>query len=233
MGRKMTSQYSEESFAWIKLNKNKVTREFTSAAELVADVQPTTLFMAGSPGAGKTEVSKRLIEKFKQRPIRIDADEIRIICPGYTGSNAHLFQKAATKGVHILYDYALDKNFNVILDGTFAYGDALKNIERSLEHGRKIEIYFVYQDPIQAWDFTKKREELEKRKVSKEVFIDAFFKSRENVNLAKENFQDRIELHLIIKDFKKNIERLELNIQKVEYYLKKRYTKEELNKLLS
>ena len=83
---------------------------------------------------GGTCFSKRLISHFKQKPIRIDADEIRAMCEGYTGCNAHIFQKAATKGVNILYDYALKNNLNVILDGTFAYGSSLENIERSLNH---------------------------------------------------------------------------------------------------
>lgn len=227
------NQKIEEAFSWIKLHEDQVIKEFAGDAELVADIQPTTLFMAGSPGAGKTEISKRLIEKFKQKPIRIDADDIRLLCPGYTGSNSHLFQKAANKGVNILYDHALYNSLNVILDGTFAYADALKNIERSLKRNRKVEIYFIYQDPLQAWDFTKKRELVEKRKVSKKVFIESFLKSQKNVNLAKTQFKGRIQLHLIIKDFEKGIEKLQLNIQRVEDYIKKHYTNDELNKILS
>ena len=189
--------------------------------------------MAGSPGAGKTEISKRLMAQFKQKPIRIDADEIRAECPGYTGTNAHIYQKAATKGVQILHDYALDKSINIILDGTFAYNGALENIQRSLDHGRKVEIFFVYQDPIEAWEFTKKREELEKRRVSKEVFIDAFFKARENINEAKKRFGSEIQLNLIIKDYEKDLERLELNVENVDYYIEKGYTKSSLEQLLS
>lgn len=223
---------SDEAFRWVKTNHKKIIETFTGTAEYVSDMQPITLFMAGSPGAGKTEVSKRLISRFKQKPVRIDADEIRVQCPGYTGPNAHIFQRAATKGVHLLYDYALERNLNVILDGTFAYADGQKNIQRSLDHQRKVEIYFVYQDPLQAWDFTKKREEIECRKVSKQVFIDAFFKSRENVNLEKGRFGNQIELNLLIKDLAKDIEQLELNVLGVDSYLKKVYTRDELESLL-
>lgn len=220
----------QEAFEYIKKNKKKLIEKYIHDCTTVNT--PVTLFMAGSPGAGKTEISKRLIARFKQKPIRIDADEIRIICNGYTGENAHIFQKAATKGVHILYEYALKKNINVILDGTFAYNGALDNIRRSLKHGRKVEIYFVYQDPMQAWEFTKKREAIEHRKVSKEVFIDSFFKARENTNQAKEHFDSSIELNLIIKDFEKDLERLEINIPSIDHFIKKAYTKNELNKLL-
>lgn len=223
---------SEEAYSWIKRNHKKIIDKFSGTAEHVAETQPVTLFMAGSPGAGKTEVSKRLVLRFSQKPIRIDADEIRSECQGYTGPNAHIFQKAATKGVHLLYDYALKKNINVILDGTFAYAGEKSNIERSLKHGRKVEIYFVYQDPLQAWDFTKKREEIECRKVTKEVFIEAFLRSQQNVNFVKHYFGDKIELNLLIKDLAKDIEQLELNVLSVDNYLTKVYTKEELDKLL-
>ena len=223
---------SDEALGWVKKNRREIIEKFANPAEHVAEIQSISLFMAGSPGAGKTEVSKRLISQFTQKPIRIDADEIRTLCPGYNGPNAHVFQRAATKGVHVLYDYALEKNLNVILDGTFAYADAQLNIQRSLEHNRKVEIYFVYQDPLQAWDFTKKREEIECRKVSKNVFIDAFFRSRENVNLVKSKLGNQVELNLLIKDFRNDTERLELNVQGIDGYLKKGYTEKELGKLL-
>ena len=223
---------SDEAVRWVKLHHKDLIDKFADAAEYSADARPTTLFMAGSPGAGKTEISKRFISGFKQKPIRIDADEIRTMCPGYTGKNAHVFQKAATKGVHILYDYALAKNLNVILDGTFAYQNAIGNIQRSLEHERKVEIFFVYQDPFQAWDFTKKREAIEHRRVSKQAFIDSFFKSQMNVNHAKITFGSKIELNLIIKDFEKDLEQLELNVENVDTYIKKAYSREHLEQHL-
>jgi len=223
---------AEEAFERIKENHKFVIEKFATSAEIISDTQPISLFMAGSPGAGKTEFSKRLVAHFKQKPIRIDADEIRAMCHGYTGCNAHVFQKAATKGVNILYDYALKNNLNVILDGTFAYGSSLENIERSLSRKRTGQIYFIYQDPVQAWEFTKKREEIEHRKVSKEVFIRSFFKSRENTNEAKAHFGNLIELNLIVKDFEKDLERLEINIPNIDHYIEKRYTEDELNNIL-
>lgn len=224
---------SEKAYESIKKNKKALIEKFDDTEKREADALPTTLFMAGSPGAGKTEISKRLMAQFKQKPIRIDADEIRAECPGYTGTNAHIYQKAATKGVQILQDHAIEKNINIILDGTFAYNGALENIQRSLDHGRKVEIFFVYQDPIEAWEFTKKREELEKRRVSKDVFIDAFFKAQENINKAKERFGSKIQLNLVIKDYEKDLERLELNVENIDNYIKIGYDKNSLEQLLS
>ncbi len=235
----MTDELTEEeisqrdtAYNLLKKNRDIVIDTYANKRDYISDPAPVTLFMAGSPGAGKTEVSKRLIARFKNKPVRIDADEIRTLCEGYEGKNAHIFQRAATKGVQILYDTVLSRSLNAILDGTFAYANAMENIENSLKKGRKVEIYFVYQNPLQAWDFTKKREKLEQRRVVKSVFINAYFKSIDNVNLAKSKFGRDVELNLMIKDFEKNLERLELNIEKVDHYFPKIYTKEELEELL-
>ena len=143
-----------ESERFIKEQKEKLIKKFADPAFYKPDSSPVSLFMAGSPGAGKTEVSKRLIERFSTKPVRIDADEIRNMFPNYNGSNAHLFQSACSIGVNKLYDYVIKNQLNVVLDGTFAYKGALLNIQRSIDHGRKIEIFYLFQDPIVAWDFT-------------------------------------------------------------------------------
>ena len=94
----------------IKLNRGLLVRQFAGDVDPTFGIAPISIFMAGSPGAGKTEFSRRLIEGFQSKPIVIDADDIRKIIPGYLGGNSHVYQAAATKGVHILYDYALEKN---------------------------------------------------------------------------------------------------------------------------
>lgn len=218
---------------YVKQNRRKLLDTFIPLSIRVPTNTPISLFMAGSPGAGKTEVSIRLIETFEQKPVRIDADEIRKICPNYTGSNAHLFQGAASKGVNILYDYVLDKNINVILDGTFAYAKVEENIIRSLNKDRKVEIFYLYQDPVVAWDFTQKREVTEHRKVMKDNFIHAFLTSRKNVNEMKRKFGEKIELNLIIRNSSKGIEVLELNIVNIDPYIGKVYTEDELKNLIN
>lgn len=222
----------DKAFEWIKSNKQTLCSIFANIDEYIEDPFPTSIFMAGSPGAGKTEWSRRLAEIFKQKPVIIDADEIRKLIPGYFGKNAYLFQKAANKGVNILYDEARKKNFNIILDGTFAYGGALENIENSLRHNRNVEIYFIYQDPLLSWSFTKEREKREKRNVPKDVFIKTYLKSVENVSKAKEKFGSKIKLNIVIKDFDKGLDSLELNKEKVENYIPKMYTKEDLERIL-
>jgi predicted ABC-type ATPase len=226
-------QLIEEAEKFIKEHKFELIERFADPAIYHPNDNPISLFMAGSPGAGKTEVSKRLIELFTGNlPVRIDADDIRTIFPNYNGANSHIFQHACTIGVNKLLDHVLHNNINTILDGTFAYERAMENIERSLKHNRRVIIYYLFQDPVVAWTFTKAREEKEGRRVSREVFIHSFIRARENVVAAKAHFGDRVELNLIIKDFTKNLEQLHDNIDDIDKYLPKVYTKEELESIL-
>lgn len=229
------NQLAEGAIKFVKTNKNLLIQKFANPAVYESTKYPVSLFMAGSPGAGKTEVSKRLIEKFEsRRPIRIDPDEIREILPGYTGSNSSIFQVACSIGVEKLHDYAIAENINLILDGTFSSEQvAFKNIQRSFNHSRKIEVYYIYQDPLLAWKFTQIREAKEGRRISKEVFVHSFIGARVNVNKAKAVFKDKIELNLIIKNFKNEIEKIELNIINVDAYLPYVYTVDNLNSVIS
>lgn len=225
---------AEEAFKFIKTNKKELIEKFASPNTYRPATNPIALFMAGSPGAGKTEVSKNLIKRFENIPIRIDADEIRTICDGYKGSNAHIFQKAANKGVNILFDHVLSKNLNFILDGTFAYGGAQENIERSIKYRRKVNLWFVYQDPKSAWEVTKAREIVESRHVSKEVFIRAFFESKINAVKVKNMFGKDVKLNLLIKDYETKKEELRLNIsaEELDSRIGNSYTEEDLKRLL-
>ncbi len=219
---------------FVKRNKKEILNRFCPQAICYAVINPRSLFMAGSPGAGKTEISERLTGRFKDMPVRIDADEIRSMCPGYSGTNAHVFQKVANKGVNFLYDYALKKEINCIMDGTFAYGGASENIERSLHRGRRTEIWFVYQDPMRAWEFTKAREAREARRISKEVFIRAFFESRKNAQMVKEHFDKNVELNILIKDYKSDTDDIQLNVSAtaLDYLADNRYSIDTLNEML-
>ncbi len=225
-------QIEEKALLFVKEHSREVIKRFCGSCRPVST--PVSLFMAGSPGAGKTEVSRGLVKRFETVPVRIDADEVRASCPGYLGANAHLFQKAATKGVHILYDYALKHNLHLILDGTFSYGDALKNIQRSLSRERKVELWFVYQDPTKAWEFTRAREAEESRHVTKEAFIRGFLMSQANTIEAKKTFGNSLVLNLLVKNIDNSDGQLQLNIkaQELDRYIGAVYTENDLEKLL-
>ena len=81
-------------------------------------------------------------------------------------------------------------------------------------------IFYLYQDPKIAWEFTKIREEVENRDISKNVFVGSFFAAKDNVNKAKQVFGDRVRLNLIIKNFENKDVKYHIDIEKVDFYLK-------------
>lgn len=204
-------------------------------------------FMAGSPGAGKTEFSERYITPILKKVggeipippsktllIRIDVDEIRCFLPQYkktniktkTKGNAHVIQKAANRGLDILRDYCLANNISFIHDGTFGnYSTMEKIIKRSIKIGRSVYIYYLYLDPLTAWENTKAREYLEGRNILKAKFIEQYFKSQENVEKIKQKFGSHVKIHCILKNSDNKVIDIKLNQPGVRLYLQSKYNK--------
>lgn len=140
---------SQDAIDYIKKNYKELIKIFVGENVVKKEGVSISIFMAGSPGAGKTEVSKRLIKEIGEKEsfkeiIRIDPDEIRNYLPEYNGKNADLFQGACSIGVEKMHDFALKKNLNFVLDGTFSNFDkACSNIKRSISKNKKIMVVYV------------------------------------------------------------------------------------------
>lgn len=241
----MKSMEDEEiqsnALEFARKNRKRIAKEFTDLSKYLPDDIPVSVFMAGSPGAGKTEFSKNIIASFEEgnnHPvIRIDGDEIRNLLPGYTGSNSFLFQGAVSLIVEKIHDLALSQKQSFVLDGTFSKPEkATDNIRRSLNKDRKPFIFYVYQNPILAWNFTQKREEAEGRNIPKESFIEQFFGAKDTVNVIRQKFGEEIVIFLVKKDFENKIVEKLIQIKpgdmSIDEYIKEQYTKEELGKIL-
>lgn len=224
-----------------KLNKDRIAKEFTDLSKYTSDIIPISFFMAGSPGAGKTEFSKSLIKILEgskeRRVIRIDGDEIRPLLPGYTGDNSHLFQGAISLVVEKIHDYALRQKQNFVFDSTFAkYEKAVSNINRSLGKNRPVFIVYIYQKPEVAWKFTEAREKAEGRNIPKSAFIEQFLGAKEVVNRISSELGDRVAIFFVKKDFEKNtvedLVKIEPNGMRIDDYIQEKYTKEDLEKCL-
>lgn len=96
--------------------------------------------MAGSPGAGKTEVALGLAENYDNHVI-IDADYFRTQFPEYNGKNSSLFQKASSWLVEQAFKFVLQNSYSFILDATFAILSAEKNIVRTLKQEFRVTIF--------------------------------------------------------------------------------------------
>lgn len=226
---------------FVRLNKKRLATELTDMSKYVPDETPVSVFMAGSPGAGKTEYSENLLDILeknkKHRVIRIDGDELRKYLPGYTGANSYLFQGAISAIISSTHDLALKQKQTFLLDGTFSnYERASENINRSLSRNRAVFIFYVYQKPEVAWRFTQAREIVEGRNIPKGVFIERFIDAMETVGKIRKNFDEKVVIFLVKKNFEthevENIIEIKAGDKQIDDYLKHRYTKEELEKIL-
>lgn len=235
------NQIQFNALAFAKKHKKQLAKSFTDINQYLPDDQPVSVFMAGSPGAGKTEFSKNIIsiiEKDKNRSIiRIDSDDVRHLLPGYTGSNSYLFQGATSLVVEKIHDLALFQKQSFVLDGTFSKIDkAIDNIQRSLHKNRQTIIFYVYQNPILAWKFTQKREKAEGRNIPKESFIDQFFGAKNTINLIREKFGEELSIFVVKKNFENKIVEKPIKIKpgdpSIDEYIKASYTQDELKSIL-
>ena len=228
-----------EAIVFAKRNKMSIARALTDPAKFHPEERPISVFMAGSPGAGKTEFSKSLISIIEEarycNVVRIDTDEIRAVLPGYIGGNAYLFQGAASLIVEKVHDLALRQSQTFILDGTFAkYEKAVQNIGRSLNAGREVFVFYIYQKPEIAWQFTKAREATEGRNIPKGVFIEQFLGAQDTIGRVRTTFGKKIVIFLVRKNFEKNTveDIVETDQESFDGYLNERYTEEKLEELL-
>lgn len=189
------------------------------------------IFMAGSPGAGKSEIAES-IQALDRKFVRIDADDFRVKFPGYNGANSSHFQRGASYLVDYCYTAVLKQSYSFILDGTFAIAKARQNVERSLNRGYKTTIYYVYQEPQIAWQFTKKREQKEGRVVPKSVFITTFMESRKNIRTIKKIFGQKVALTVIFRDLNHNISEIKNVAESDQLFLGQEFSRTDLEELL-
>jgi len=215
-------------------NKKMIARRLTDPAKFTREADPVSVFMAGSPGAGKTEASIELLDSLDGPPIiRIDPDELRSEFPGYTGTNAWLFQKGVSVLVDKIHDIVLDQKQSFLLDGTLSnYEIAKKNIDRSLKKKRTVQILYVYQAPLLAWGFVQVREAAEGRRILPETFIEQYFAARVVVNRLKSELGKAIRLDLLMKNNDNSKRFYKAGVDQIDNHIPEQVSRKELERLL-
>jgi UDP-N-acetylglucosamine kinase len=228
----------DEAKAFARARKHVRCAALTDPKIYLPEEFPVSVFMAGSPGAGKTESAKRIIAQFEQQPgapkvLRIDPDDLRSEFPGYTGANSWLFQPAVSIWVGKMLDLALDQRQTFILDGTLSrYDQAANNVKRCLGRGRAVSIWYVYQAPLQAWEFVQAREALEGRHIPPERFIDQYFDARDVVNRLKTEFGPKIRVDLLLKPNNEPIKLVHQGVDQIDTHVPESCTRVELEQAL-
>jgi predicted ABC-type ATPase len=220
----------DEAISFARSNKKAIARRRTDRALYPPEQEPVSVFMAGSPGAGKTEASIALVNLFADIAIlRIDPDELRNEFAAYTGENAWLFQGGVSILVEKILDLALDQRQSFLLDGTFSNIDVAKrNVERSLRKGRFVQILYVYQNPLLAWEFVKAREATEGRRIQAEHFVDQYFAARDVVNALKLEYKGDVHVDLLLKHIDNSGRLYKAGVDKIDYHIPERHTRADL-----
>lgn len=226
------SAIEQKAKEWARNNKKRFTKELLKDADYAQHGDKLAIFMAGSPGAGKTEYSTDLISGFDKKPLLIDPDEFRENFEGYTGSNSSEVQAGVGILVDNLYDAILKKGYSFVLDGTFSHDKALNNVKRAINRQYAVQIHYLYQDPEVAWQLTRDREVVEGRGIDKDVFIDRFFGSMDNLRDAIKQFGDHIKVVVVERDYNNNFQSVHVNEKNIERYLPSQYNIDELKKVL-
>ncbi len=225
----------EKAIEFARIHKKDIAKRLTSVGNFPKDEIPVSVFMAGSPGAGKTESAINLILRFSRdrNILRIDTDILRAEFKEYNGSNSSLFQAATSIIADKMQDYALKQDQSFVFDGTLTNLErARENISRSLKHGRNVFIVYVYQSPLQAWGFVKARAIRDGRVVPKDIFITQYFQARENVNILKKEYQGKIQVDVIVKNIDGTDFKYRENIDRIDNYIKEGYSINTLKDLI-
>lgn len=238
---------AQKALEYAKQHRSAIAREVADPQRYAAESNPLTVFMAGSPGAGKTEVSKALVEALEElgveqyqglggRVLRIDPDDFRDRLPGYTGGNSWLFQTAVVAIVERVLDRAFDKRLSFLLDGTLSsFGVAQRNIDRALARERSVWIMYVYQCPRRAWEFVQAREITEGRNIPLDDFVTQFFAARQNVVELKRQYGGRIQVDVLIQNGGEAEEGIiaDVSAEEIDELIPQTYDEAELRRILS
>lgn len=172
---------------WAKKNKTELV------AKIVGNVTPTTsdmpvaVFAAGIPGAGKTEFLNRLFSG-TTNIVRIDLDEIVKLFPDYAPEKYYDFRGAANIILDETVIYCRKHKLDFVLDGTFGSSKAIDNIKSALKRHMVI-VFYVWKDPVLAWQHTQDRQLVEKRGIERTGFIESCFNVPMNIQQVKKNLE--------------------------------------------
>jgi len=186
LGSGATSEEIEHNaLEFIRSQKHHLPNKFLS----YKNTNKKAIFMAGGSGAGKSETALTISES--EKIDIVDTDDIRKICPLYSGKNSHLFQQASSRGVSILMNYIFKNNLSFILDRNFSnFYIQKRSITRAINRGYDIEIIFVYRDKNVAKAYTKQRENVEGRIVPESVFETKYKDSIKTTKKIVDGFDD-------------------------------------------
>lgn len=218
---------------WVREHKKDFARKMIRDAGVERSKEPTAIFMAGLPGAGKTEFTKSLIRQVGVKVIRLDMDEIAAQIDSYSPQKADKFRAGASALLNRTFDKVMSGHYDFIMDGTFGGAMAVQNIDRVIRHGYAVKVIYVHQHPKIAWQYTQARERVEHRAIDLDGFIESYFRTIGNLHGLKEYNSD-IKVDVVVKNDSNAIKEWRRNIlvKDIDQIVKVEYNREELKEKL-
>lgn len=217
---------------WAKANKKALVAKIVGNVTPPDDGnKPVAVFAAGIPGAGKTEFLDRLLAGVPNI-VRIDLDEIVRLFNGYKPEEYYQYREAADILVDEAVIYCRQKRLDFVLDGTFGSKYAIKNVESALKR-HDVVIFYVWKDPLLAWQHTKDRELLTKRGILREGFLESCVNVPKNIKHIHNSMDNRATINLIKKDLDTDKFVLTNDSDEIDNVLAINYNKIDLERLLS
>lgn len=217
---------------WVRNHRNQFVRKLISTSGATKSISPAAIFMAGLPGAGKTEFTKNWIGNSGLKVVRLDMDEIASQIDSYSPKKADKYRKAASALLNRAYDKVVNGKYDFIMDGTFGGGSAIQDIERAIDHGYRVKVIYIYQEPKLAWEYTIAREKIEHRAIQIDGFLDVYYRTLENLKrLDSLSFED-VAIDLVVKDLQNRIFKTYENIsmKDIDRYVDIEYNKDSLRR---
>lgn len=165
------SMDEEEAKKWVKDKHNQqfvLGKFFDTYKHTNSKI---AFFMAGIPGAGKTEFAENTIRVGRSTLIPIEHDKLVEYIPTYKPENYYNFRKAGSALVTTVFDECLKYGYAFIFDGTLSHDKGVSNIRKALVAGYEVYIVYIVQDAKLAWELTLARELVTKRAISIEGFV--------------------------------------------------------------
>ena len=193
------NKITQKAYQWAKANKKSFAEKYIKESGAVPDKEePACIFMAGLPGAGKTEYVRTIIRESGVKAVCIDMDDIASRIEGYKPQEADLFRLSATILQNEIFDRTKAKYYPFIMDGTLASDITINCIRKAINKGYRVKIVYIKQDPAVAWRNTKEREKIERRSINLDGFIDSYENTINNLEKVVSSLDVMIDI--IIKD---------------------------------
>ncbi len=173
----------EEAKQWVKDkdNQDKVAAKFFKRHK--TSKTKTAFFMAGIPGAGKTEFTQNTMREASPKLIPIEHDQLVEYIKGYKPEAYYNYRKAGSTLVTRIFNDCLKNGYPFVFDGTLSHENGIRNVNKCINEGYRVVIVYIVQEAGAAWELTQARELVKKRAIERKGFIETC--NRINANLYK------------------------------------------------